>query len=175
MTQDDGPSEPLSDDDLHDCGVRMLLAILRSASTDDIAPRDWWRRAQAALQAGAGMSASFRQMASKMSSKLEIQAPTKRTAQELSSISSELAEHAQFERFRSLCERDAFMVAADAQVVREIERDKYKQRKAADVEFADPFGIEFEGGMSLPATDDVGEIDGIGTNDTFRPKKSNKE
>lgn len=154
MTQDDGPSEPLSDDELHDLGVRTLLAVLKSASTDDIAPRDWWRRAQAALQAGAGMSASFNQMTSKMAAKLEIQAPTQWTARELNSISSALREHDQFDRFRALCERDAFMITSDAQVVRDIEREKYKAQKADEVEFADPFGVEFDGGMGLPATDD---------------------
>jgi len=152
MTSDDEPDEPLSDEELHDRGVRLLLAMLRSASTDDIAPRDWWRRAQAALEAGAGMSASLPQMVSKMADKLEIEAPVKRTAHEISSISSDLRAFRQFERFRSLCERDAFMITSDAQVVREMERDEYEEQDADDVEFADPFGLASE--MDLPTREE---------------------
>jgi len=153
MTQDDEPDEPLSDAELHDLGVRLLLAVLKSASTDDIAPKDWWRRGQAALKTGAGMSASLPQMVSKMADKLEIQSPNKWTAREISSISSALDVHAQFGRFRSLCERDAFMMTSDAQVVREMEReaqgddfDEQYDKQANDL--ADPFGLGDE--MDLP-------------------------
>jgi len=151
MTQDDEQDKSLSDAELHDLGVRLLLAMLKSADTDTIAPKDWWRRGKAALQAGAGMSASLPQMASKMADKLEIEHPNKWTARELNSISSALDAHDQFQRFRSLCERDAFMMTSDAQVVREMERDKYRDDDG-DEPMEDPFGLASE--MNLPMQGD---------------------
>lgn len=144
MTAEDVPDEPLSDAELHDQAVRLLLAMLRSASTDDIAPRDWWRRGQAALEAGAGMATSLPQMVSKMADKLEVPAPTKATAREISSVSSAIREHDQWADFRRICERDAFMICSDAQMVREMERDEWEEQDADDVEFADPFGLASE-------------------------------
>jgi len=125
MSVDDEPDAPLSDADLHDLGVRLLLGVLKSADTDDIAPKDWWRRAEAALKAGAGMSTSFPQMTSKMADKLEIESPNKWTSRILNSICSDLDAHDQYNRFRTLCERDAFMMVADARVAREMEREEY--------------------------------------------------
>jgi len=157
MTQDDEPDEPLSDAELHDLGVRLILGVLKSADTDMIAPKDWWRRAQAALEAGAGMSASYPQMVSKIAEKLEIPAANKWTAREISSrysadsVGARVHAYDQFDRFRTLCERDAFMIISDAQVVREMEREEFEgdYEKQAD-DLADPFGLASE--MDLSTT-----------------------
>lgn len=155
MTSDDEPDTPLSREALHDQAVRFLLAMLRSASTDEIAPRDWWRRAQAALEWGASTASTYHEMRARMAESLEIQAPTKRTAQEASSIYSEISAHDQFQQFRRLCENQAFAVTSDAQVVRERERDDYQEQEKDDIDFADPFGLASE--MGLPSADETQE------------------
>lgn len=155
MTQDDVPDEPLSREELHDEAVRLLLGVLRSASTDDIAPKDWWRRAQVALEWGASTATSFHEMTAKMAESLEIEAPTKWTSQDLKSVYSMVREHDQFHEFRRICEQQAFAITSDAQVVREMEREEYEEQSEDDVEYADPFGLASS--MDLPSESDIDE------------------
>lgn len=154
MTQDDEPSKPLNNEQLENLGAHLLVAVLRSASTDDISKKDWWRRAQAALHVGAARSEAIGQMVSKMADKLEIKAPNTQTSREIiSSICSALNEHDQFQQFRAICERDAFMVTARAQMLREQERQEAGYSDGEDlseVDFSDPFGEQFDDAMDLP-------------------------
>lgn len=152
MTREDVPDEPLSREELHDRAVRFLLAMLRSASTDDIDPKEWWRRAQAALEWGAKTATTYHELRAAVADSLEIDAPTKTTSRETSSIYSDLREHDQFERFRRICEQQAFAVTSDAQVERDRRSGEYEQKDPDETEFADPFGLKSE--MDLPTTEE---------------------
>lgn len=123
----------LTDEQLQQLAARFVLAMMSSASTSKIKPIDWWVRAQSALEAAAAMSDSLPQMASKMARKLQIEAPESWTSREVKSVSSDLGE--EFERFRSLCEREAFFIIAMARV----ERDR--QLAAREREHADFGGL----------------------------------
>lgn len=119
----------LDDTHLHTLAVRLVLGVMRSASTEKIRPMDWWSRAQSALHSAAAMSArSFGQMTSVMGRKLQIDTYNASSASVISSIGEQLTDPDLYEAFRSLCERDALYVVAEAQARRQIERE-LKERK----------------------------------------------
>jgi hypothetical protein len=106
--------------DEQDLAVRLVLAVIRSASTEKIRPVDWWIRAQSALRSGAAMAQSYGQMISTMGRKLQIDTFTRYSSTEISIIGKEIGD---FEAFRHMCERDALYVVAEAQAMRTIERE----------------------------------------------------
>ena len=100
--------------------VRLVLAVMRSASTEKIRPVDWWTRAQSALHSASAMSQSYGQMVSIMGHKLQIATFQRNSAIEISSIGVSIED---FERFRFECERDALYIVAEAQARRQLERE----------------------------------------------------
>ena len=106
--------------------VRLVVAMMGSASTEKIRPVDWWVRARTALETGAASADSFSEMISVMGMKLQIEAANNRTAQVLSDLSSELDSADAFDVFRRLCERQALYVVAMAQAEREKTRGARK-------------------------------------------------
>lgn len=110
--------------DMHDLAVDLVLAVMRSASTEHIRPMDWWIRAQSALYSAAAMSQSYGQMVSVMGRKLQIATYNQNSANKISSIGIELKTDDDFEVFRNLCEREALYVVAEAQARRSIEREE---------------------------------------------------
>jgi len=101
--------------------VLLVLAVMRSASTEKIRPMDWWTRAQSALHSAAAMSQSYGQMVSIMGNKLQISTYKHHSALEISRIGEAIGD---FEAFRFECERDALYIVAEAQARRQIEREQ---------------------------------------------------
>lgn len=107
-----------------DLPVRLVLAVMRSASTEKIRPVDWWTRAQSALHSAAAMSQSYGHMVSVMGHKLQISTFNQHSAVEISTIGAAIED---FEAFRFECERDALYIVAEAQARRQIERELKEQ------------------------------------------------
>ena len=112
----------MTDKELMDRAISLVLAMMRSASRDRIDPRRWWEYARNALEAGAGEGNSFPEMVSVMAGKLLIDATTEATAKTVEGI--EAAVEGDFEAFRSLCERQAVYVVAMAQAHRAEQREE---------------------------------------------------
>lgn len=114
----------MTDTELMTRAVALVLAMMRSASTDRVDPRKWWERAKTALETGAAVAGSFPELVSVMARKLEIEATTNATADTVASLSVAVGGEDDFEAFRALCERDAVYVVAMAQAQREEERQE---------------------------------------------------
>ena len=109
----------MTDDDLAGLAVDLVLALMASASTDQIRPVDWWPRARAALETAAAASSGLRRMVSVMGRKLQIDgAMGERSAISVARMAETLAPPDIFARFRSLCQRDALFIVAAAQTRR---------------------------------------------------------
>lgn len=144
MLLDDPPND-FAEHDLFDLAVELLLAALNSASTDAIDPKSWWRRGRNALATGAQRGQTFGEMVEVMRKDLQIPVMTRRSAKVISSISYELDEREAWPEFQRLCKRETEHIQVEARMVREMEKDAYEEESADEVEFADPFGVDFEG------------------------------
>lgn len=122
-------SVAVSDSDLMDLAAELLLAAMRSASTDTIRPMDWWPRAKSALETGAGRAENYPQMVSTMARKLQIDSYNSASSRSISEVRARV--EAEWPRFRRMCERDAVYVAALAQAMRDVQRGEWEERKAA--------------------------------------------
>lgn len=100
--------------------VELVLAMMRSASTDKIRPLDWWARAKTALETGAAVAGHFAELVSVMGRKLEIEVTTQASADRLAALAPAIGD---FEIFRRFCEEQALYVVAVAQSTRQAERD----------------------------------------------------
>lgn len=119
-------------DELWHCerAVDLTLALMASASTDRISPRDWWDRATSALTTAAARASSLPHMVSVMARKLTIDSLRSHSAEAINLLSSELSEPRTFETFRALCERDAIFVVAIARQRRQEAREESKEARA---------------------------------------------
>lgn len=119
-----------SDDDLMDVGVQLVLAMMRSASYDDISAMQWWPRARTALETATATAEAWPHLISVMGRKLQISGALENwSAKEVCSIGTDLDER-EFRRFCDLMSRDAIYVVAMAQA-------QQQARKAARREDAD--------------------------------------
>jgi len=116
-----------------DDAVELVLAMMRSASTDRINPKKWWTRAKSALETAAAKASDLSEMVSEMGRKLEIEVTTQATASSICSLTARVTD---FEGFRRLCETQALYVVAIAQGEREKQRE---QMQTAEMPVADPF------------------------------------
>lgn len=106
-----------------------MLAMMASVSTSDIRPLDWWPRAKSALEAAASGAETWSQMVSIAAGKLQVEALRLASSGAVCAIGRTLARRsADWERFRSLCERDAIYIVAMAQVT----KDAARPRKAGE-------------------------------------------
>ena len=121
-------SRPLSPRELMDLAVRLVLALMRSASTEQISPMDWWPRAKSALLSGTATQ-DFETCVSRMAEKLQIETLQLHSARETSSIGAELDTVAKFEAFRACCQQKALYVVAMAQTQRDLERQRQPARE----------------------------------------------
>ena len=117
-------AESLTDEDLLDLATRTVLAVLKSADPEVIGRMNWWDRAKTALETAANSAESWSHMVSRMGGKLQITSPLAATAKEISSIGRHLKDEQIFERFRSLCQRDALYIVAIARMQREEAKQK---------------------------------------------------
>jgi|SRR5688572_1816096 len=117
-----------TDESRMELGIQLVLAMMRSASTDKIRPIDWWTRARSALETAAATADSFAQLVAVMGRKLQIDATAESTSKEISSLAETLTASGDFERFRHLCETQALYVVAIAQGRRAEQRAEYEAR-----------------------------------------------
>jgi len=113
---------PLSDDDLTDIAEALVLAVMRSASTDTIRAIDWWPRARSALQVAAAQAESWPHMISKMGQKLQIEAFQAMSSKTIAQIR---VPNDAFPRFREICQRDSLFIVAMAQATRDRQKEEF--------------------------------------------------
>lgn len=115
--------------------IDLVLAMMRSASTNKIQPKRWWERARTALETAAATAGDFPEMVAVMGRKLEIDVTRNETADVIARLTPELA---MFEPFRRLCETQALYVVALAQSRREEQREeiaaKVDAKKQRDIQ-----------------------------------------
>lgn len=119
MTDEDGRME---------LAVQLVLAMMRSASTDKIRPIDWWERARSALETGAATAETFPQLVAVMGRKLQIDATVEDSSKAICSLAETLLASGDFGKFRHLCETQALYVVAIAQARRAEQRAAHAQR-----------------------------------------------
>jgi hypothetical protein len=132
--------QPFSDSELSDLAVELVLAMMRSASTEQISPLDWWPRARSALETASSVARTWPQMISRMGKKLEIGSLKSVTARDVARIGADLSDPADWRRFRYLCRRDALYLVAMAQVRRDEQRAAAAEYDRADVAAAEAAG-----------------------------------
>lgn len=84
--------------------VALVNAMMRSADTDNISPRDWWPRATSALITAAAAAVDYPAMVSTMARKLQIETLTQESAEAVAALRNDIPE---WETFRRFAERDA--------------------------------------------------------------------
>lgn len=105
--------------------TRLVLAVMRSASTDKIRPIDWWTRARTALEAAAATAETYPHLVSEMARHLQIEAFTARSSRSISEVESPfLLDPNLFPSFARVVERDAPYIVAMAQMKRAEEREE---------------------------------------------------
>ena len=118
----------MNDEQITDLAVNLVLCMMSSASTDKIRPLDWWPRAKSSMVRAADTAETWSHMISKMADKLQIDTLSNRTALSIKKLGRQLQADEAFNRFRSICRRDAIYIVAMAQAKRdEQKRDKTKK------------------------------------------------
>ncbi|WP_239382604.1 MULTISPECIES: hypothetical protein [unclassified Frankia] len=127
---------------LDDLSVRLLSAMLDSASVDVIGVASWWDRARTALETGAAAAVDYPSMVSAIARKLQITgALYPDAARTVSEIGAELnANPGLLPALRGHCRRNAVYVVALAR----IQREKRKAEKKAAHTPAAPTAITEE-------------------------------
>jgi len=120
----------MTDEMAMECGVRLVLAMMRSASTDKIRPIDWWARAKSALETAAASAEDLPRMVSVMGRKLQIEVTNAETSREISLLDVQIGNLGAFESVRRLCEDQSLYVVAIAQHRRQAERALYDASRA---------------------------------------------
>jgi hypothetical protein len=92
-------------------GELVVVAIMRSASTDVIRPVDWWGRARSALDSACSRADDFPAFVAEMARKLNIHVFAQLSAQELIALEQRL----DFKAWRQYCASRAVYVIAGAQ------------------------------------------------------------
>lgn len=126
-------SKPPTDSELTDLATRLVLSMMRSASTDKIRPQDWWDRAKTALETSASVAEGFPQMVSRFAAKIQVEGSlSESTCKAISSLGETFqgfGREETWERFRRLCERDAVYIVAIARATRQTERQEYEDQR----------------------------------------------
>lgn len=119
-------SRPMTDQDHVDAAVMLMVAVMRSASTDKIRPLDWWARARSAMEVAASQAQSFSHFVSRMAQKLQIEAYRLESAKEIYSLGQLLKDADAFKAFSHICRRDALYITAFAQIENTKRREERK-------------------------------------------------
>lgn len=125
----------LSDETAMEYAVRLVLAMMRSASTEKIRPIAWWSRAKSALETAAATADDLPRMVSEMGRKLQIDSPNSETSKEICSLTSAIC--GDFETVRRLCESQSLYVVAIAQGQRAAIKAE-RERKARMPDLTEP-------------------------------------
>lgn len=136
MESSRGGGAPLDDETIQRMAADLLVQVMRSASTDDIRPIDWWPRARSAMETAASVARSYGQMVAKMATKLQIEAYREASSRSISEIGAEIDAAGAFARFRRVAKRDAAFIVAMAQLQRDEQRAEWQatKDKPADLE-----------------------------------------
>lgn len=113
-----------SDEHLCRQATAFLLALMASASTKKIPPKDWWERGATALRTAASRSRCPSSLVTGACGKLQIDVLRKESASSISSLMDEVRPH--FPEFRRYCERNSVFIASMAQT------ERAEQRAAAE-------------------------------------------
>lgn len=127
MSTETQQQTPLSEEELTILARDYVLAMMRSASTDKVPPREWWEQAKAALEIGAE-EPTLEGMTASIARRLQIESLTKHTASWISSHEQEIRAH--FPRFRSQCKRVAVYIVGMARIERDAQRNAVREEKA---------------------------------------------
>lgn len=112
-----------------DAAVQFLDALLTSASTDVVSPKDWWPRATAAIEAAAGSAEDFGAFTAKAAKKMQVESYSGTSSATIANLTVTLGEPTAFEEFRALCQRDAIYIAALVRAQRDANRKKKETAK----------------------------------------------
>lgn len=108
--------------------IRLVRAVMRSASVETISPRHWWDRAKAALETAASAAEGWPDLVSRMCRKLQISVPNDYTASSVFGIGREVGRH--FQTFCKIAERDAIYIVAMARAENQADRDEWRNNNA---------------------------------------------
>lgn len=133
--------------ELHEAGVKLVLAMMKVEDRDEIPKKDRWRRRRKALHTAARKSTSFAEMVAEMADELHAKQPNRRTSKKLNSVYSTI--EGDFQRFRHHCADTAFMIVSDAQVIRDSHFDDGSEGVDEDVDI-----FSLEESMDLPELDE---------------------
>lgn len=139
MESSRGGGAPLDDETIQRMAADLLVQVMRSASTDDIRPIDWWPRARSAMETAASVARSYGQLVAKMARKLQIEAYREASSRSISEIGAELdaAGPGAFARFRRVAKRDAAFIVAMAQIQNDERRAERQAHQATKGKPAD--------------------------------------
>jgi len=109
----------VDDNDLTNTAVELVVSLMKSADTEIIKPRDWWKRAKTALIVSSSVAETYNSMISKYLEKIQVAAPRIDTSEKIAEVGEYISSIglSGWERFRFLCERDALYIIAMAQVL----------------------------------------------------------
>lgn len=125
MNAETQPNQHLPDEELILLCRDYLLAMMRSASTDKVPPKEWWEQAKTALELGAE-EPTIEEMTSAIAKRLKIESLTSFTANWI--CSHDLVIRMNFAAFRRQCRKSAVYIAGMARVQRETEREWEKSK-----------------------------------------------
>jgi hypothetical protein len=132
MDSSPGGGAPMDDWTISEVAAELLLSVLRSASTEKIQPVKWWTTAKTALETAAGTSRSWPEFVSRLAKKLQVDALSGDSSRSACDIGLRVGIDG-FARFRRVAKRDAIMITALAQAM----RDEQRAAKVASGEWAE--------------------------------------
>lgn len=112
--------------------IRLVRALMRSASPQVIPPIQWWSRAKSALATAASqcrVRGRYSVMISKMAASLQIESLRPRSALAVTEVEREIAADEIYD-FAETCERDAVYIVAKAAIENKEEREAWLREEA---------------------------------------------
>lgn len=111
-----------TDDEIRTLAIQMIQAVMRSVPPGAIRATDWWSRARAAMETGAGRAEDWPRFVAVMARKLGIDTYLSVTAHTLNEIGGQLTAE-EFARLRVICgPQEAVYICAEAQVEKKARR-----------------------------------------------------
>lgn len=110
--------------ELRQTAVRLVLAMMASASTEKIRPVDWWQRAKTALVSAADRAASWGELVATMARRLQIDVTRIESSRAISLVA--VHDPRDFSALIQIIRREAVYLIAEAQMAREQQRAEAK-------------------------------------------------
>lgn len=122
-------------DDPLDDAVAIQRALMKSASTDDISPKEWWTRATTALETAAAAADDWAAFVTKACKKLQIDTLVEESSVQLVELAETYSDAARFEQIRAFMQRDAIYVTAVHRAQKAKEKADRKKPQAEEIPF----------------------------------------